>query len=736
MGDFMTISSRKAALAAVLLASVAFPAAAEPVFNRIASFPVAENLPVDKDKLSVSSAEIITATDDGNTLIYSDSPLGAIGFIDITDAKAPKAGGALMMDGEPTSVTSSAGKALVAVNTSESKAKPSGRLAIVDVATKKIEDTCDLGGQPDSIALNKDKTLGTIAIENERDEDVNDGKIPQMPAGDLVVFQVKNGTVDCGTIKHVALTGLTGVAPEDPEPEFVAFNGLNEIALTLQENNEIVIIDANTAEVKTHFSAGSVDLSGIDTKRDGALKFAGEAKGVLREPDAVKWLDDNRLVVANEGDYQGGSRGFTIFDKTGKLLYESGASFERAVAHIGHYPESRSGSKGVEPEGLEAATFGDIKYFFLLAERASVVGVFKDTGADPELVQLLPSGISPEGAIAIPARNLFATANELDLGKDGGARSHVMIYERSEGEKAYPQIVSAEKDGNPIGFAALSGLAAVPGKPGMLYTVSDSVLGSQPTIYTIDASKKPAVITDALVVKRDGAPAQKLDIEGIAAAADGSFWLASEGYSERLVPHALYNVNAKGDIKAEIALPKELAANEIRYGFEGVTIVGTGDDTTLWMAVQREWSDDEKGFVKLVSYNPKKKEWGAVRYPLDKTESGWVGLSEISAEGDSVYIIERDNLVGDAARLKKLYEVAISDLKPAKLGAELPVVKKTEAHDFLGELKSATNGYVLDKLEGFTFDASGKPYAVTDNDGVSDSSGETLFFPVELSATN
>lgn len=736
-GFSMTFSSRKAALAAVLFASVAFPAAAEPVFNRIASFPVATNLPADKDKLSATSAEIITASQDGNTLIYSDSPLGAIGFIDITDAKAPKAGGALMMDGEPTSVTTAAGKALVAVNTGESKQKPSGRLAIVDIAGKKIDATCDLGGQPDSIALNKDRTLGTIAIENERDEDVNDGKIPQMPAGDLVVFQVKtDGTVDCGTIKHVALAGLAGVAPEDPEPEFVAFNSQNEIALTLQENNEIIILDGATGTVKTHFTAGTVDLTGIDTKRDGALKFTGEKKGVHREPDAVKWLDDNRLVVANEGDYEGGSRGFTIFDKTGKVLFESGSSFERAVAALGHYPESRSSSKGVEPEGLEAAKFGTDNLFFLLAERASVVGVYKDTGADPELLQILPSGISPEGAIAIPQRNLLATANELDLGKDGGPRSHVMIYQRGEGEKAYPHIVSAEKDGNPIGFAALSGLAAVPGKPGMLYAVSDSVLGSQPTIYTIDATKKPAVITDALVVKRDGAPAQKLDIEGIAVAADGSFWLASEGYTERLVPHALYNVTAKGDIKTEIALPKELLANEIRYGFEGVTIIGTGDDATLWMAVQREWNDDEKGFVKLLSYNPKKKEWGGVRYPLDKTESGWVGLSEITAQGDSVYIIERDNLVGDAAKLKKLYKVAISDLKPGKLGAELPVVKKTEAHDFIGDLKSATNGYVLDKLEGFAFDASGKAYAVTDNDGVSDSSGETLFFPVNLTATN
>ncbi|WP_160004694.1 esterase-like activity of phytase family protein [Rhizobium sp. 18055] len=732
----MTIFSRNAALAAVLLTSVALPAAAEPVFNRIASFPVASNLPADKDKLSTTSAEIIAATDDGMTLIYSDSPLGAIGFVDISDAKAPKAGGALMMDGEPTSVTSASGKALVAVNTSKSKAKPSGSLRTVDIASKKIEASCDLGGQPDSIALNKDKTLGAIAIENERDEDLNDGKLPQMPAGDLVIFQLNNGMVDCGTIKHVDLTGIAGIAPEDPEPEFVSFNSQNEIALTLQENNEIVIIDATTAKVKTHFTAGTTDLTGIDTKRDGALKFTGEQKNVVREPDAVKWLDDDRLVIANEGDYQGGSRGFTIFDKTGKLLFESGASFEHAVADIGHYPDKRSGAKGIEPEGLEVATFGGQRYFFVLAERGSVVGVYKDTGAEPELTQLLPSGVSPEGAVAIPGRNLLATANEADFGEDGGPRSHVMIYAFAEGEKAYPQIVAAEKDGNPVGFAALSGLTAVPQKPGQLFAVSDSVLGMQPTIYTIDATRKPAVITETLTVKRDGQPAQKLDIEGVAVDEKGWFWLASEGNSEKLVPHALYHVNPKGEIKDEIALPKELTANEIRYGFEGVTIIGSGDDATLWMAVQREWKDDKKGFVKLVSYNPKSKEWGAVSYPLDKSEAGWVGLSEISAHGDSVYIIERDNLVGDTAKLKKLYKVAIADLKPAKLGGELPVVRKVEAHDFMNDLKTATNGYVLDKIEGFAFDASSKAFAVTDNDGVDDSSGETLFFPVDLVGTN
>jgi hypothetical protein len=717
------------ALAALLAASTASTASAEPVFNRIASFAVADNLPADADKKSVTSAEIITASEDGNLLVYSDSPLKAIGFIDITDPRAPKAGGILSFEGEPTSVAIAGAKALVAVNTRESFVKPSGFLATVDLATKTMDAACDLGGQPDSVAINKDKTLAAIAIENERDEDVNDGQIPQLPAGDLVIVSLKDGAPDCASIKHVTLTGLADVAGDDPEPEFVAFNSQDEIALTLQENNHIIIIDGTTGVVKTHFSAGTTNLSGVDAKRDGALAFTGELKDVKREPDAVKWLDDNRLVVANEGDYEGGARGFTIFDKTGKVLFESGTSFEHAAAAIGHYPDKRSSAKGIEPEGLEAATFGEDKLFFVLAERASVVGVYKDTGADPELKQILPSGVSPEGAVAIPGRNLLATANEVDLVEDGGARSHVMIYERAEGTAAYPQIASAEKDGVPLGFGALSGLAAIKDKPGMLHAVNDSVYSSQPRIFTIDATKSPALITEALTITRDGAPAQKLDIEGITSDGEGGFWLASEGDAAKLYANALIHVNAKGQIKAEIALPEELRASEIRSGFEGITSVGEGDDLTLWMAVQREWKDDEKGFVKLLSYNPASKQWGAVRYPLEKTEEGWVGLSEITIHGDHAYVIERDNLIGNAAKLKKIYRVALADLKPAKLGGELPVVKKEEVRDLIPDLK-ALGGYVVDKVEGFTVDAAGNGYVVTDNDGVDDSSGETLFFQI------
>ena len=54
------------------------------------------------------------------------------------------------------------------------------------------------------------------------------------------------------------------------------------------------------------------------------------------------------------------------------------------------------------------------------------------------------------------------------------------------------------------------------------------------------------------------------------------------------------------------------------------------------------------------------------------------------------------------------------------------MVSKEEVHDFLPDL-AAPGGYIVDKLEGFTVDAAGEAYAVTDNDGVDDSSGETHF---------
>lgn len=703
-------------------------AVAEPVFNRIASFPVPMTLPEGVDRKTPTSAEIITVTPDGMTLVFSDSPGKRVGFIDIADPRQPKAAGSLALNGEPTSVAAAGKKILVGLNTSASKVEPSGALLAVDAAGKAISASCDLGGQPDSVAVSPDGSIAAVAVENERDEELNDGEMPQMPAGNVQIFRLTDGVPDCASKVTAAVTGLAAVAGEDPEPEYVDINAANEIAVTLQENNHIVILDA-AGKVVSHFSAGAVDLNSIDTKRDGALKFTGEKKGQPREPDTIQWIDGERLLTANEGDYKGGSRGFTIFSKTGEVLFESGASFEHEVALHGHYPDRRN-SKGIEPEGAEVKAFGDTNYIFVLSERGSVVGVYKDTGAEPSFSQILPSGLSPEGIIAIPGRNLIAVANEVDLVEDGGVRSHVTLYERAAETASYPSIVSIrDGDGLPIGWGALSGLAADPAKPGMLYAVNDSFYSGQPTIFTIDASKKPAVITAALPVTRNGSPAQLLDMEGIAADGEGGFWLASEGRGDQMIPHGILHVNDKGEIDQSIGLPDELLRGATRFGFEGITVTGSGDDTMLWMAVQREWGDDEKGTVKLVSYKPKDKAWGAVRYPLEAAEEGWIGLSEITAHGDFVYIVERDNQIGQAAKIKRLYRVAKSEMVPGKIGDALPLVKKELVRDLLPDLMS-TGGYALEKVEGFAIDASGEGFAVTDNDGVNDSNGETLFWSI------
>jgi hypothetical protein len=711
-------------LTAALLASTAHGAMAES-FNRIAAFPVMLNLPEGTDPAAETSPEIIAVSGDGMTLVYSDSPLGAVGFIDITDPRAPQPLGAVMIEGEPTAVVTLGGTAFAGVNTSASFTEPSGHLAIIDIASRELTRSCDLGGQPDSLAMAPDASFLAVAIENERDEALGDGGLPQLPAGFVAIVPLTGGVPDCEGMIVADVTGLAEVAPEDPEPEFVHINGAGEILVTLQENNHLVILAAD-GSVISHFSAGTVDLDMIDTARDGALTFSGSRMGVPREPDAAKWLDDDRFVTANEGDWQGGSRGFTIWSKTGEVLYESGPSFEHAVATIGHYPLNRSHSKGVEPEGLEIATFGDTTYIFLLAERGSVMGVYRDTGAEPELLQLLPSGISPEDAVAIPARNLVATANEADLGEDGAARAHVMIYELQDAEPAYPTIVSSmQEDGRPLGWGALSGMVADAEVPGRLYAVNDSFYGMQPSIFVIDATEQPARITDVIRVTRMGQPAQKLDLEGITLDGNDGFWLASEGRSDRLIPHALYQVDGKGVIRQEIAFPPELLAHEIRFGAEGITKIGD----VLWIAIQREWGDDPKDMVKLVSYDTSSKEWGAVHYPLEKAETGWVGLSEITAHGDFAYIVERDNQIGEAAKLKALYRVPLAQLQPAALGSELPVVEKELVRDFIPDLARWV-GYIADKVEGFAVDVDGTGYVVTDNDGVDDSSGETFFWSI------
>lgn len=698
-------------------------------FERISTYPVFWNLPEGTDPATETVAEIVAVTEDGMMLVHSDSPGEAVGFIDITDPAAPVGAGRVKLGGEPTSVSVVGGYVFAGVYTSESFVEPSGHVAVIGIDSREIVATCDVGGQPDALAVSPDHTFLAVAIENERDEDLNDGIIPQLPAGYLAVLTLgaDGMPTNCDDVTFIDLTGLADVAGDDPEPEYVDINSDNLAVITLQENNHLVIVDLATGEIVNHFSAGTVDLTAIDTDDDGIIRGDAELNDVPREPDAVQWIDNERFVTADEGDYEGGSRGFTIFNMDGTIEYAPGNRFEHLAMLLGHANEGRHDNKGAEPEGAEVGVFGDDTLIFVGSERSNFVVVFRDTGGEPEFMQVLPTNIGPEGLLAIPSRGLFVAATEEDAAEDA-IRSTISVYAMTADAPLYPQIVSTidGMTGAPIGWGALSALVADDESATTLYAVNDSAY-AESRIYTIDVSATPAVITGYVTMTLDG-EVKQYDPEGIALRAVGGFWVVSEGNADR--PNLLVAVGEDGAVEAEFGLPESVDANMINNGFEGVASWMEGDTEMVIVAFQREWNDDPDNQVKLGIYNTASGEWSFVGYEIAEPSSpngGWVGLSEITYLGDSRFaIIERDNQPGVYSTYKVVTVIDLSTVTPVMAGEELPVVEKTIAVDILAEML-AFNGWVSDKPEGLAVTTDGTVYLIIDNDGVDDAPGETQF---------
>lgn len=727
--------------------TVAVPPA-ELTLRHAGSFFVADNLADSDDPLTPTSAEIVDLTGDGRLLIYTDGLANRLGFVDASDPGAPAALGALeVVGGSPTSVAIHRDRwALLTVNTSASLADPSGELRVVDLATRSVVRTIELGGQPDAIAISPDgERYAAITIENERDEDLGGGIIPQPPAGSLQVLDLA-GQPNRWSLRTVDLTGLAEVAPSDPEPEYVDINGRNQAVVSLQENNHLVVVDLRTASVLNHFSAGTANVVGVDTveeelgpQENGLIELTGSLIDRRREPDTVAWIDDDTFATANEGDYEdaggteGGTRGFTLFNVDGTVEYDAGASFEHAVVRAGHYPEGRSENKGNEPEGLEVAHWRGRTFLFVASERANIVGVYDVTSGSPSLVQLLPTGIGPEG-LKFTRDGVLAVTAEADGADDGfAARPFITFF--APGTPAYPYLESADDPaGLPIPWTAISGLAADPDDTGTVWAVSDSFL-AQAWLYRIDVSATPARIVERLPIGGVGAADQGLgdyDLEGVAVRPGGGFWFASEGRTNAgsSRPNLLVRTDATGAVQESVPLPASLVAAATSSGLEGVTVTGTGTDEVVWAVIQREWADDPAGFVKVGRYEVATASWTFAHYPLDAIASpagGWVGLSEVTALPDGrLVIVERDNQLGQEARIKGIYAVDPTSVIFATHGDALPVLEKDLLRDVIGDLDAASIS-VPDKLEGLAIGADGTVYLATDNDGVDENYGETLF---------
>lgn len=793
-------------------------------FKRVSAFQVFEN----SSPETVTAAEIAAVALDGTLVVYTDALSARVGFVDITDPAAPVAAGAIEVDGDPTSVDVIGDYALVAINTSKDFVNVSGRLLVIDVNTRTIVREIELGGQPDSVAVSKSGLYAAVVIENERNEGLGNGQPPQLPGGYLVIVDLV-GKPETWSLRQVELAGLPTLFPEDPEPEYVDINDDDVAVVSLQENNHFAIVDLPSGAVLGHFPAGAVTLTQIDVQNNALIQLSGTKPNVAREPDAVAWVSKRAFATANEGDLFGGSRGFSIFGDDGSVLFDAGNSYEWTAVRHAHYPETRSGSKGTEPEGIEYGVFegpnGPERLLFVASERGSFIGVYRlpdDCAGDldgdgavgspdlalllgawgsategfgdldgdgfvgpadlasllgawgycdatPELVQVLPSGARPEGLLAIPSRNLFIASSELDARADK-IRSTISIYEWGT-ESTYPSFRSVDRaDGTPMPWGALSGFIVDASDDDTVYAVHDSAY-RRTRVFTIDLGTTPATIAAELplldsngvllaaltalkaelpntpsfvpqnLINADGTV--NIDGEGIALAAAGGFWIASEGAGNLVdgvsnpanqpfaSPNMLVRVDATGVIAEVVLLPLSVGRNQLRFGFEGVASVVEEGVEVLYVCFQRAWTaaGDPSDLARIGRYDTAAGTWTFAHYPLEAATSpngGWVGNSELTAVGPNRFAtVERDDQALADARVKTVQEFSIDGVGFIADGAgPLPLLSKTLRRDLIasGDFDA---GVILEKIEGLILQSNGRTLVVTDNDGVGSTSGES-----------
>ena len=713
---------------------------AAPYFTRVATMPAYLNTSVEDQAV----AEISTVTPDGTTVVSTDAGGGVIGFTDISDPADPQPLGSLPVDGEPTSVYAVGTHILVVVDETDGEfTNPRGHVSVVDAESREEVARIDLGGQPDSIDITPDGSTAFIAIENQRDEEATpeggeEGDLPQLPTGWLTAIDL-TGDVSGWTAEAIDLGDIEGIdTPEDLEPEYVKVSPDGElVALTLQENNGIAIVDAETHEVVTAYTAGTTGVDQVDTTEDGDIRLDGSVpEDTPREPDAIGWIDDEHVAIANEGDWKGGTRTWSIIEAlTGDVTFDSGNQFEHAGVEIGQFPESRAEKKGVEPEGLAVATYGDRRLAFVGSERGNYVAVYDVTDPDaPVYQQALSSTPGPEGLLPIPDRDLLVVSSEED-DAEAGVRGTVQVYQLGAETDSDRTIASGSDDaGLPVTWGALSDLSAVPGTEDEFVSVSDSGFTTS-AIYRIDASVTPALVTERLdLTGADGEPFES-DLEGITALADGTYWVASEGArdsdtGEWEIENALHHVSADGTVTETVPLPAGVADGLANRGFEGVT--ATSDGAALVAVIQGVVEGDPADTARIARYDLASGEWSFWGYELRASDVAGdkVGLSAIAEIAPGRYaVVERDSLNGPDAAIKVVVTVELpgEGVAAGEPAESLPAVTRIgEDYDLLPLLQS-TNGWTQEKVESLGVNAEGEVFIVTDNDALDDANGETFF---------
>ncbi len=741
--------------------------------------------PLASFNLPSGTAEIVDASEDGRTLVYTDAGGRLLGFVDITNPRRPRLITTLPMNGEPTSVAVVGDYAFAAVWTDAPvigqppPAFRAGRLVVVDMsrrASPVVVGHRDIGYHPDSLKAKRvgNQYVVVVAIENQpvvvenglvTDEDKPGTPGDISPPGSIQVIRVDVREPARSLVTDVALplsemTAAGCLFPDDPQPEFVAWHD-DKVAVSLQENNGIALLDMrqpNRPRLERIFSTGVVAPRAADLRNDARIDYSqmyptdapvvrdGAGNPVAagsRMPDAIAFSPDgSTLYSADEGElgFTGG-RGFSWWRLDGRFVGDDGGELESTAILLSHYPEARSAARGIEVEGVTTARFGRSDFAFIVSERGSFLAVYDiERPARPRLVQVLPTGISPEGVLAIPQRDLIVTADEVS-----GTLTLFQGIPRAYRPSAdQPTLFSADYVSP---FAAISGMCDG-FLPGQFFAVPDNALPTE--IYSIQTGAPFAPVRVVLPVRKDGVQA-RYDGEGIcldrsiAAPRNRGFWIASEGNAATM-PNLLVQIDGNGDVIREIQLPNAIDAGadpllggsaqgpagggRIRSnGFEGITL--STDGRYVFAAIQREFAGEfatGAKFARIARYDLRQLrspsvprngiryggDWDFFYFRFETNDpDNWPGLSEITTIGDNRFlVIERDKGIGAGSTLKRIYAFTLDGLAPDRDG--VPDRSDTVRKILVRDVVDAFSPY--EKIEALGV-SDGTLWVGLDNDG-------------------
>jgi len=535
-----------------------------------------------------TAPEIVDVTPDENTMVATQG-IG-VGVWDITNPESPVSKGFTPPPDDAGTDDDAANISSVAVisNRYALAAAQVGELNrdylwVIDLQTSppSVVREMPIADWPDSIAVSPDKQYAAVAIENECE-----GLAPL--AGNLCTNKTGGPTatgsvevVSIGASNPASWTTTNVPVPADPDlldntdvqPEFVDISPQNKAAVTMQENNGVGILDLATRTWNDIWSTGSVTFS-ADNTADATPQLVFNATVTeTRDPDAIKWFaNGTRLITANEGEAAnadnvdvtpiGGTRGYTIWTPSGNVVADTADVYDKQLADFGFVSDNRSNSKGIEPEGLDVATFDGTEYAFVNNERGFSFSMINlSNPANPVFQGVAGTGEEPEGIVALPGKRYVITANEV-----GGQFSMAKVVERDT--------LSAERvllKGTNAPFFNATGAGAGPSgsvlftdqnKPNYIRQATLGAAGYAPftNLVTVDAALAAGTLHD------------------VAPAPGGGYWAAVQGFGTV----DLVRLNANGSVASSHTLASNPTATGVAVSADGGTVyVSSSASTTM-----------------------------------------------------------------------------------------------------------------------------------------------------------